>query len=960
MVRKAVLAVLLLLLVPSLVLAQADLTGRVTGVVTDEEGNPVAGARIEMISPALQGERVLKTDDNGKYLAALLPVGAYALTITAPGKQSMTFSFRIQVGQTQPLDVTMKAGEDLVEQVTVYGTATALETTTLGANFNYENAVESLPIQNRGIERVAELSPNISFGPSTNTLSISGAPSFDTVVLLDGAEVSDPYFGSAPQLFLEDAIEEVQVMTSGISARYGRFQGGVINAITKSGGNTFDGTVRAEFANEDWNSQTPFGEELTDDLNQVYQGTVGGYIMKDRLWFFGGTRYIPDTSTSDTTRGTGESFVTVNSQDRWQLKLRGAINPNHIVELSHLDYTSDTSGRAGLPAYDLLATNGQRSDPRETTTLAYQGVVTSSMFVEFLGTEKNVSILSGGDPAAGDPFLYAGNALPGFGLFHNQWWDATDEDIRDNKTYGLNATQVLSGGDWGDHTLEYGIQYVESTTGGENRQSPTGFNLLFYDLAGGFFGVEGVGDDYVPGVPPTFNLESYFDTGRQIAYRWEALPLGGTQSVKSSALYVQDSWQIDKWRFDIGLRYDDWSGKGPLPTMDLSFDSLVPRLGVTYNIDDNWQLQASYGEYSSRFNDNVAGSVTGVGSGPLINTIYTGPVRTGLSYDEVQAVIRDDANWGFTLGVYDPAQPTVLLADNIEAPTASDINLAVKRALPRNTGSFTLTYSRRDYHNLLDDFVGDEGTVDVMDPNDPLSLIGTFDLTRWDNSDLANRQYQALTATWDYRPGASWNIGGNYTWSQTTGNYEGEARNQPSRPSVLHDYVRSIPMEAAAPTGFLDEDITHRMLVWGNYRLDFDKAGALNLGGIFRYQSGFVWSRIAPVPYNDDPLYLNDVGSYNHFFDGRGNNRFSGFWRVDFSARYSFPVFRDDVSGWVKLDALNVLNQDALTSFGTVGTAETNAAGTLVWQPAGSFGSINSQNNYQLPRTYLVTLGIQF
>lgn len=91
MVRKALLAVLMLLLVPSLVLAQADITGRVAGVVTDEEGNGIAGARIELISPALQGDRVIKTDDNGNYLAALLPVGAYAMTVSAPNMQSLTF-----------------------------------------------------------------------------------------------------------------------------------------------------------------------------------------------------------------------------------------------------------------------------------------------------------------------------------------------------------------------------------------------------------------------------------------------------------------------------------------------------------------------------------------------------------------------------------------------------------------------------------------------------------------------------------------------------------------------------------------------------------------------------------------------------------------------------------------------------------------------------------------------------
>lgn len=221
------LLVMSILLIPSLVFGQAQTTGRVTGTVVDEEGNPIAGARVVFISSALQGERVLATSESGKFLAAILPVGPYSVEISAPSMQPVSFSFRLGVGETVPLDVTLKKGEAIVEEITVFSTASALETTALGENFDYGTQVEELPVQNRLIERVAELAPNITFGPTPNTIAISGAPSFDTTVLLDGAEVSDPYFGSSPTLYLEDAIEEVQVLTSGVSARYGRFQGGV-------------------------------------------------------------------------------------------------------------------------------------------------------------------------------------------------------------------------------------------------------------------------------------------------------------------------------------------------------------------------------------------------------------------------------------------------------------------------------------------------------------------------------------------------------------------------------------------------------------------------------------------------------------------------------------------------------------------------------------------------------------
>ena len=140
--------------------------------------------------------------------------------------------------------------------------------------------------------------------------------------------------------------------------------------------------------------------------------------------------------------------------------------------------------------------------------------------------------------------------------------------VRDNETYGLSATQVLSTGDWGDHTLEYGVQYVESTTGGENRQSSTGFNLSVLRPRVRFW--DGVDNDG-PGVDPTFNLVSYLRRRLPDRLPLGALPLGGTQASRATAFYVQDTWQFEQWRFDVGLRYDDWSGAGPLPTMDLEF-----------------------------------------------------------------------------------------------------------------------------------------------------------------------------------------------------------------------------------------------------------------------------------------------------------------------------------------------------------------------------------------------------
>ena len=87
--------------------------------------------------------------------------------------------------------------------------------------------------------------------------AISGATSFDNVFMINGVDINDNLFGTANNLFIEDAIEQTNILTGGISAEYGRFSGGVVNIVTKSGGNTFGGSFRENFSNPKWIDETP-------------------------------------------------------------------------------------------------------------------------------------------------------------------------------------------------------------------------------------------------------------------------------------------------------------------------------------------------------------------------------------------------------------------------------------------------------------------------------------------------------------------------------------------------------------------------------------------------------------------------------------------------------------------------------------------------------------------------------
>jgi hypothetical protein len=332
--KKWTLALIALVaLAPTMLFGQAQTTGSVVGTVVNEAGAPVADAEVTLTSPAIQGDRVTRTGANGQFTARLLPPGQYTATINSPGLQPAVLSFRVLVGETMPLNVTLYPGEVAGEEIVVLGRVSPMQTPETRQSFDYTSDVEELPIQNRNINNIAGNAPNTQFGPQgAGQVAIAGAPAFDTVVLLDGAEISDPYFGSGTTVYLEDAIQEVQVLTTGISARYGRFQGGVINAVTKSGGNQYSGTLRTEFDKQSWNEKTPANENQSDKLNKVYQGTLGGYIIPDRLWFFGGYRTIPATEEVKTTLTTLESFTRSSEEDRWQLKLRGAVTPSHTID----------------------------------------------------------------------------------------------------------------------------------------------------------------------------------------------------------------------------------------------------------------------------------------------------------------------------------------------------------------------------------------------------------------------------------------------------------------------------------------------------------------------------------------------------------------------------------------------------------------------------------------------------
>ena len=242
-------AMLALVLACGSVFAQGTQTGVVTGVVKATDGSALPGVTVTLSSPAQQGVRTITTDSSGAFHFRGLPPGNYKVAFALSGFADQERSVTVALGGTSdvPATLSIAAMQEAVE--VVGGSASILDETQVATNFKYEEVVDRLAV-NRTLSAIAELAPGVTDnGPNLNQVAIGGAFAYDNVFLLNGVDINDNLFGTPTNLFIEDALQEISVMTSGIDAQYGRFSGGVINAITKSGGNQFQGSFRTDITN---------------------------------------------------------------------------------------------------------------------------------------------------------------------------------------------------------------------------------------------------------------------------------------------------------------------------------------------------------------------------------------------------------------------------------------------------------------------------------------------------------------------------------------------------------------------------------------------------------------------------------------------------------------------------------------------------------------------------------------
>ena len=247
--------------------------------MTGQDGAAIPGVTVTAASPSLQGVRSVVTTSVGDYIIPFLPPGEYTLTFELQGFQTAEQKTLVTAAGTVTLDAKLQVA-GVAEAVTVTGSvADAFSAGVSAATTFKQELIDDLPL-NRGIEATTALDARACCAPDRATpgvpeISISGGISSENLVLVNGVVAQDNVRRSALPVYIEDSLQETTITTSGVSAEFGRFSGGVVNAITKSGGNRFSGTFRTNLANDNWRALTPFpGDTTSDTIVPVYEYTA--------------------------------------------------------------------------------------------------------------------------------------------------------------------------------------------------------------------------------------------------------------------------------------------------------------------------------------------------------------------------------------------------------------------------------------------------------------------------------------------------------------------------------------------------------------------------------------------------------------------------------------------------------------------------------------------------------------
>lgn len=906
-----------LILIAAQILAQ-DASAKIVGKVTDKDGTLLPGVTIEATNPKQIGKTTTISDSNGVYRLLALTPGVFKLVFTLQGFQTLVReNVVLQLGQTLDLNVSMGMGR-LEEQVTVIGQSPIVDIkSTVKGQIMTREAFASLP-RSRNFDGLISTIPGVQYEGLTGGLSVDGASGAENVFHIDGTDISDIGIGTQAQNAAYEFVEEIKVTASGYPAEFGGSMGGVVNVITRSGGNAFHGDIVgyynddsrlmqghsrnylrlnptddsiAEYVNDD---DLYFSGGKNRDRWSRFEGvfSLGGYIIKDRIWFYGAFDPVNSSTKakryflSDPEPRPNYTYHNRNREYNYQFKL--TVQPFTSLRMSASIVNNFTKWRGSIPN---ITGVDDISFPWNSPGFDYPDI-SGSFHADYTHGNNLVAGFRAGYfrtdsgvnqqlfmPGTAWNFSYANDIYPEIPtdlLRYAGWtnwsgdWMQTLKNVKRRANAALDLTYYLNLA--GQHSWKAGLLFerqgeiVDSAAQhpivflnwGQSYEGPGGTvegNYGYYEIISGF----------------TSKYGSLWNIHRD---RW--------------ALYLQDSWTIkNRLTLNLGVRAESeyvpsFSNapeyKNVVPIDFGLKDKTAPRIGAVYDVfgDSSLKVFGSFGVYYDVMKLYVAeGSFGGFqwvsDYYALNNYDWTQIAANGEVTDKASQTDGNEYRYSrdWRTNSFDTTDPTM-------KPTSQrEFTFGVEKKLNDN-----LSVSARLVQKHLIWTIEDVGTLDaygneyyyLTNPgrgfSRPTTEGGKMDPNVWPTP-RAKREYWGLNLSIEKRFSNNWQGGFNYTWSRASGNYSGlassdeQGRVSPNQERDYDGWFLEYDLKGNVLSGPLANDRTHYLKAYGSYVFPF----GLTIGVVAYGRSGFPLTTI---------LNFRDMGYYP-------NNRFDTGERLPFT-----------------------------------------------------------------------------
>lgn len=953
--RTALTTALSMCLAGSLMAAE---TGGLRITITSSDGAPVPGATVEVSSPdSLVSKTAVTAADGTVRLRGLDPATNYSVSVNASGYKNITAD-NVAVVTGKSLSLGYVIGATQLDTVVVTGRSLAAVDTTsasVGTTLTLDT-VESLPT-GRSYQSYLQLVPAVKPSPTGNPASKSGVnyanidgvigQSTDNVYYIDGVNVTDPTAGTFGTNLNSEIIQEQQVLTGGIPAKYAGGTGLISRVVTKSGSNEFHGSVNYYLQNDNLVSDDKHGQSSGFSTYDTAV-TLGGPIIKDKLWFFGS--YQKKHRTDDVVDPvTGDALRTVDTDSHygffkatWQItdndrltgtffndpyERSGSTNPTTVNNRDSareqggnnykLDYSHNwTNFRLDLFGYKHKA---------EAKTLPANSATRNDVAYR-TGNPSNADLQLGGSGTTNDIW----NNRRQFG-FNGEYWLETDFGTHDIQ-FGYTDTRVqreqsvtFSGPDQAHYT-SIAPQDAGATINEYFNGNWTGDrDLIASDLVRVRDAVNNSADKaYFLGILDA-NGDGNVSQDELLAYRLTSTqgnPNGDvnvyriktmqnapyTVTSKGKAFYLQDSWTLGQWTVNAGVRTEQWghfaSNNEEIYTFEWKY---APRLSVVYDLFGDGTSKV-WG-FAGRYYDPVRTNMTDF-AGAL-----TGPVNAE------QLFIGDRWLTYRTRG--GATQRDAAFVPSIKTPYTDEFMLGYEATLAANLGlEVTATY--RKTTDILEDFDislysdpdADPSNIGIAAPGSrfylPISYYGYDKLPDGINYFVgtlpgAKRVYKGLTASLTKYRSNNWMGKVSYTYNDFKGN-----SNSDSNADFQGDWVALDP-RAPHRYGPMAGNIKNQFKAYGAYYFNF----GLELAGVFNWNSGYVYDTAFELYGRHLPVMVDDPYDVGGVLDtwikpgAVGGNTAPSYYTFDVRAKYTKDFGFGDVEFF--LDVFNLFDNQATT-----------------------------------------------